>query len=370
MPQDSRFRASICIALQKLLLSHYTEPAVPTPFAAPLHMGAQVMPTPIVPLPTLPYVYRPCPQNPHVLRALTRSTTHVFSHEETPLSRILSFTRQNYPEVTISCTSSNEVDWAIIQGQLLLSSSLPYPSYNPRVILSWSQTEQEVNVTFEVNLVPIKQAKCGSDVLELFQMVETLLPTSGFVLCQGLDEKVAEEATFDCKNVRKWGFPFNRMDHIDCVMWFQRPPDSTINRCGKCRDLGYYLKKEVQRRKSVTPERKARRVLPSSKYPISKLTPVSQRTRIDSIRKARSKLQLKVKSSQKLLETSVNNVTHGELIELVSKIQRTSKDQLERLMAEADAAGKGDLLREAWKQDVEDRRAFDKDQHGNGENDS
>ena len=145
----------------------------------------------------------------------------MFFHMKKPLCPEFGLTRQNYPEVTISCTSSNEVDWAIIQGQLLLSSSLPYPSYNSRVILSWSQTEQEVNVTFEVN------------------------------------------------NVRKWGFPFNRMDHIDCVMWFQRPPDSTINRCGKCRDLGYYLKKGVQHRKSVTPERKARRVLPSSKYPIS-----------------------------------------------------------------------------------------------------
>ena len=37
-------------------------------------------------------------------------------------------------------------------------------------------------------------------------------------------------------------------------------------------------------------------------------------------------------------------------------------------MAEADAVGKEDVLREAWRQDVEGKRSFKKDQRRNGEN--
>lgn len=254
------------------------------------------------------------------------------------------------------------MDWATNRS---FSSSLPHPCYNPRVVLSWQPVDEEVHVAFEANLISIKQFKCSNDLLELFQMIETLLPNSGFVMCSGLDDS-AEELNINCKNARKWSFPFKRTDHVECNMWFQKPPNSSLNRCGKCRDLGYYIKKESQRRQSVTPERKARRVLPSSNYPISKLTPTTQRARINSIRIDRSKLAHTMKSNKKLLETSVNYSTHCELIELVSKIQRTSKEQLQTVMAEADAVGKGDMLREAWKQDVEERIAFDKDQRRNG----
>ena len=47
-------------------------------------------------------------------------------------------------------------------------------------------------------------------------------------------------------------------------------------------------------------------------------------------------------------------------------MQKHSKDELEALLSEADAAGKGKILRQTWKQDVEDRIKYNKDQHKNG----
>ena len=59
-------------------------------------------------------------------------------------------------------------------------------------------------------------------------------------------------------------------------------------------------------------------------------------------------------------------MTHDELLTLTSQIHHKSRAALKGLLLEADRAGKGAVLREAWKQDVEDRAAFQKDQKSNG----
>ncbi len=59
----------------------------------------------------------------------------------------------------------------------------------------------------------------------------------------------------------------------------------------------------------------------------------------------------------------VDGITHDELLTLTSQIHHKTRAELEGLLLEADRAGKGEVLRQAWKQDVEDRAAFQK---GNG----
>ena len=61
-------------------------------------------------------------------------------------------------------------------------------------------------------------------------------------------------------------------------------------------------------------------------------------------------------------DVSVREATHDELLQIVSCIEHKSKHELEVVLAEADKAGKGDLLRMKWRQDVEKRVAFERDQ--------
>ena len=61
-------------------------------------------------------------------------------------------------------------------------------------------------------------------------------------------------------------------------------------------------------------------------------------------------------------DVSVRGATHDELLQIVSCIEHKSKHELEVVLAEADKAGKGDLLRMKWRQDVEKRVAFERDQ--------
>lgn len=68
----------------------------------------------------------------------------------------------------------------------------------------------------------------------------------------------------------------------------------------------------------------------------------------------------------KKYDINVGTATQNELIELVAHISRTSNIELQKVLAEADRAGKGDVLRMKWKQDVDERIAFDRDQKRNG----
>ena len=62
---------------------------------------------------------------------------------------------------------------------------------------------------------------------------------------------------------------------------------------------------------------------------------------------------------------NVNDVTQDELLTLVTKIQHQAHPELEKLLREAENAGHGESLRQAWKQDVEDRVVFEEDQRRN-----
>ena len=55
-----------------------------------------------------------------------------------------------------------------------------------------------------------------------------------------------------------------------------------------------------------------------------------------------------------------------ELLSLVSAISDIGKDELQNVLSEADKKGRGDILGNIWKLDVEERLKFQKDQKQNG----
>ena len=67
-----------------------------------------------------------------------------------------------------------------------------------------------------------------------------------------------------------------------------------------------------------------------------------------------------------IYDVNVDDATNEELLTLTSQICCKSKVELQTLLAEAEKSGKDSLLKETWKQDVEERLAFNKDQKKNG----
>ena len=57
----------------------------------------------------------------------------------------------------------------------------------------------------------------------------------------------------------------------------------------------------------------------------------------------------------------LNEDQNSELLQLVSSIADVGKETLENVLAEADAKGKGEVLRKVWKMDVDKQLKYFKD---------
>ena len=65
-------------------------------------------------------------------------------------------------------------------------------------------------------------------------------------------------------------------------------------------------------------------------------------------------------------EVTLHDDQNSELLKVVSSISDIGKDELEKVLEEADAKGKGEILRKIWKLDVEERLKYHEDQKKNG----
>ena len=64
-------------------------------------------------------------------------------------------------------------------------------------------------------------------------------------------------------------------------------------------------------------------------------------------------------------DIDIDSATSDELLRLTSEISHRSPDELQELLDETSKASCEEVLLESWKQDVEDRMNFDKDQRKN-----
>ena len=55
---------------------------------------------------------------------------------------------------------------------------------------------------------------------EFDKFLQSLLPGSGYYLCEGVTQEVAAGITFKAKNLRRWKHPLCCVDHQQCLMWF------------------------------------------------------------------------------------------------------------------------------------------------------
>ena len=105
---------------------------------------------------------------------------------------------------------------------------------------------------FEVHFIVLFQG-LTTDV-QFGVLLQSLLPQSSYCLCPGLPEELRESVDFECKSARKWGFPLQRTDHVDCQQWFQAQMIPRLRQeptCDKCKSLSKYLRKMLRRRASL-----------------------------------------------------------------------------------------------------------------------
>ena len=196
-----------------------------------------------------------------------------------------------FPQLTMQLVATADKKWALVQGKIDLDSLSQSPFHNPRMIVT-CENDGDFSYSFEANFVSIHHGQLPRDKECFNKLIASLLPGSGYSLCKGLPSELSTAMAFDTKKIRKWGFPFHRLDHQDCPMWFCSI--SALERCECCSQLMYYVRRQGQKRQSVTPKQKATRVQPSSHFPLKYLSPDSLKLRRDNASKEHKSVQRKV----------------------------------------------------------------------------
>ena len=98
------------------------------------------------------------------------------------------------------------------------------------------------------------------------------------------------------------------------------------------------------------------------------LSPKSAKKRVRNLTADARRLTKEVERLRKKLDVSLSPELSGEMRQITSKISSQYHECLDDIFEEAEkkTKGKGGLMKEMWKQDVDDRKAFWKDQCRNG----
>ena len=107
--------------------------------------------------------------------------------------------------------------------------------------------------------------------------------------------------------------------------------------------------------------------MPNFNYPLSKLSPASQKKRIAKVIEERKYLAQKLNKLQPF-DCNINDCQHEELLQLVSGIQSKGSATVNQLITEAEQVLGPDnnTLKDVWQQDVVERLHFEKDQRKSG----
>ena len=200
--------------------------------------------------------------------------------------------------------------------------------------------------------------KHDRDLVDLFRV------STENVICPGLS-MVAEKEHSKLK--RSWGFPFDRMDSKNCSMLHkpqnrkQMPGSDLYNVCRRCKRLHHELKAMSKKRE----QNSAEHISKSSKCNWRFLSPKSQRRRWRAVTSGFRRLEREVKRLNKQLQVPLSSHFSNQMREITGTISSKFQKDLLTIFEEAEAQGKGKIVQSIWMKDVEDRRAFWKDQNIN-----
>ena len=224
----------------------------------------------------------------------------------------------------------------------------------------------DITYTLEANLAVVETGTM-CDERNVTKWLQSMEEGSKYVLCPGLP--FSKEYPPPAKRLKKCSAPFKDQRHDECLLWHVpqnrkvKASSPVYNMCYKCKNLYSYLEKRAT---FIVPEEvKSGRTKVSSKYPISSLSPNSQAVRQKNLMKLNKCLKEKVSKLSKRLSLYIPNDQHEELTKIVSEIQGKHVDEVNKILIEADANGKGDILRSLWEQDAKEHVEFHRDQKKN-----
>ena len=237
--------------------------------------------------------------------------------------------QQRYPCFCIRRVTDSTAELAVIEPSLCTSGPITSPISSPRMILR--SVGYDISYTFEVFFTALKSGIMTNDnLVEFFTNLDSMLPGSGYFHCPGIPKEYNDVVSYDVKSARKWGYPFVRLDHVNCLLWYvptnQLRKMNRLPSCKYCTNLIYYLRCKVNQRRSLTEQQKKARLEPSSHCPIYSLSPASQSKRLRKSRITINRLKQRIPQLQ-TCNVMLNDESHYELLTLVSSIQKKIRER-------------------------------------------
>ena len=134
--------------------------------------------------------------------------------------------------------------------------------------------------------------------------------------------------------------------------------DRRHNMCPECKFLDSHLRQDAKRAAAVSSSVRTARTLPSSTYPISHLSPASQKTRTRRLTRERKHLAEQLsKYSSMCISLDQQDEEMAQTIHVDGTPDSTKQLHVHGLFVEADAyqEGHGSVIQEIWELDAADR---------------
>ena len=197
--------------------------------------------------------------------------------------------------------------------------------------------------------------------------------------CPGIDPEVYDKdyysiVRYHSKNVSYSKVPFGRVASKNCSLYHVLPKNTSLVaktasevQCAACKKLVHDLQQLVAKKVAISPKHKASWLLPSSRYKLKYLSPTSVQKRKVLIKQERTKHKHKAECYS-YSQLSLDDEQHDDVCGIINEIEKSHKEELEKVFTEAHNEGVGESMREIWQVDSENaKKHFQDDQKKNCE---
>lgn len=257
------------------------------------------------------------------------------------------------------------------------------PTYDPFLVL----TLENGSVTYDFRTSVQSIDKGLLSWIKVKAQLDSLLPYSGFELCPEYPATVH----FESRHYVHITTPYDCHQSDACSVWHIPKNRQQVYGGPPCKVLYNQLETIRKRHENYSPGKREAWKLPSCKRPLKYCSPntgmilhvmlsvgeMGEHTHMNVhlltlVKQRHNNVQQERKAALKCLKKydkldfSLNCAQHDEFMEAVSVITEKCPQHIKQVLSEADARGKGEIMRRLWKNDVEDRLAFTKDQTNSG----
>ena len=253
------------------------------------------------------------------------------------------------------------------------------PLFSARLVVSSTHTYY-----LQVTIPVVRNVSAGicDEASHLYPIVQQLLPGSGYIACSGIhdynDQYYRLVRHFQFKNLQtvKIGEKVIRYESINCQLWHRLPEvrgklsSRRFNMCNECKTTDLSVSRRANRESKVPEAQKALRTSTESNYPVSWLSPSSQKVRVRRLMRERKALLERIEKYD-CTRITLDDEQDKEVRTITSTIDNNDvlREQLDDIFMEADKhqEGHGAMLQDIWEADVatRDLNDFKDDQERN-----